>query len=144
MMTKIAFVLSTLLLLGALGDVSALDWMNGPIRDIYYLGVSSENRIVIAYRGMGDIYIKQHRGLREYRDSNWMGKNRKYGNNQCSYAEFPLIGFPTTITIVGDTLPHSGGRGYVRKPAVETSAYVRIGSNGFPTYQRMSANKRWY
>jgi hypothetical protein len=130
--------------LGAFKNASALDWMNGPIRDIYYLGVSNENRMVIAYRGMGNVYI-QGRSLREYGDSNWMGKNRKYGDYQCSYAEFPVISFPATIKIIGNTLPHSGGwAGTVRKPAVETWAYVRIGANGAPTYQKMWSNKSWY
>ena len=140
---KFVAILSVLLFLGALKHASALDWMNGPIRDIYYLGVQ-DNRMVIAYRGMGSVYIQNQRHLREYHDSNWMRKNQKYGNYQCHYAEFPLISFPQNIKVVGNTRPHSGWRGYVRKPPVETWTYVRIGSNGFPISQRMSANKSWY
>ena len=140
---KFVVILGACLLLGALDQASALDWMNGPIRDIYYLGVQ-DNRMVIAYRGMGSVYIKNHRHLREYHDSNWMGKNRKYGNYECHYAEFPLISFPQNIQVVGNTLPHSGWRGYVRKPAVETWASVSIASNGFPTSQSLWSNKSWY
>ena len=143
-MKNFTSVLTILLLLGILENASALDWMNGPIRDIYYLGVSSDNRMVIAYRGMGSVYIKESRGLREYRDSNWMRKNAKYGNYQCHYAEFPVISFPMTISIVGNTLPHSGRRGTVRKPAVETWTRARIAANGTPISQNMWSNKSWY
>lgn len=114
-----------------------MDWANGPIRDIYYLGVS-DNKMVIAYRGMGTVYIQSHSTLRQY-DGNRMEQNRKYGNNECSYAEFPLISYPTSIKIIGNTQAHVG----CTKPAVETWTDVSIGSDGSPDSQSLNNNKSW-
>ena len=87
------------------------------------------NRMIVAYRGSGSIFIMEHRSHKPYGDVNWMEQDEKYGNNDCWYAEFPLIPLPAKIRISGDTLAYSGSHSQ-RKPAVESWTYVEIGPGG--------------
>ena len=111
---------------------------SGPIRDIQYLGISN-NRMIIAYRGSGRIYINEHGSLKEYLDTNWMQQDKKYGDKGCYYAEFPLIPFPAKIKIVGNTRAYEGNN-RLDKPAVEAWTYVEIGSGGQIISQNVNAN----
>ena len=113
--------------------VSATDWANGPIRDIDFYGIRN-NRMIIAYRGLGDVYIKGMNSKR-YRDTNWMDQNNKYGDNKCWYAEFPLVSFPAKLQVVGNTLAHVG----TPKPAVEAWSYFELDSNGIVTFRKVNA-----
>ena len=95
--------------------------------------------MIIAYRGSGRVYIKEHGSLRQFGDTNWMQQDRKYGNNDCWYAEFPLIPFPAKIRIVGDTYGYSGERN-LDKPAGESWTYVNIGADGQIVHQNINNN----
>ena len=79
-----------------------------------------------------------HGYLKEFLDTNWMQQDRKYGDNNCLYAEFPLVPFPAKIKIVGDTRPYSGSNS-LSKPAVESWTYVEIGPRGEIVRQNINA-----
>ena len=95
--------------------------------------------MIIAYRGSGVIYIKNHGSLRQYGDTNWMQQDKKYGDNDCLYAEYPLISLPAKIQIVGNTYPYEG-ENTISKPAVESWSYVEIGSEGEVVFQNINAH----
>ena len=100
------------------------DWANGKIRDIDFYGISN-NRMIIAYRGMGGVYIKGVNS-KPYGDTNWMVQNNKYGDNKCWYAEFPLVPLPAKLQVIGNTLAHVG----TTKPRVEAWSSFEINVNG--------------
>ena len=67
-----------------------------------------------------------------------MQQDQKYGNNDCWYAEFPLIPLPAQITIVGNTLPYDGSHSPEEKPVVESWTYVNTGANGEVVHQSIN------
>ena len=95
--------------------------------------------MIIAYRGSGVIYIKEHGTLKEHLDTNWMQQDKKYGDRGCLYAEFPLLPLPAKIRIVGNTRAY-GGNNPIDKPAVESWTYVEIGPGGQVINQNVNAN----
>ena len=83
----------------------------------------------------------EHGSLRQFGDTNWMQQDRKYGDNDCWYAEFPLIPLPAKIRMVGNTRAYSGSQSQ-RKPAVESWTYAEIGSGGEVIHQNINNNNR--